>query len=101
MFGSVPLKTFLPGGDLDVCILGASPSLASGHWAERVRGALEAEGRRTGFVLSDMQVINAEVKVLKCLISGIMVDISVNQLGGLGALGFLEEVRPNIHPIWP
>jgi hypothetical protein len=32
------------------------------------------------------------VKLLKCLVDGIVVDVSFNQLGGLFTLNFLEEV---------
>jgi hypothetical protein len=33
-----------------------------------------------------------QVKLLKCLVDGIVVDVSFNQLGGLFTLSFLEEV---------
>ncbi|KAE8733284.1 hypothetical protein F3Y22_tig00001349pilonHSYRG00026 [Hibiscus syriacus] len=51
-FGSVPLKTYLPDGDIDFM----------------------------------------EVKIIKCLVENIVVDISFNQLGGLCTLCFLEEI---------
>ncbi|KAE8660503.1 hypothetical protein F3Y22_tig00116951pilonHSYRG00291 [Hibiscus syriacus] len=60
-FGSVPLKTYLPDGDIDL----------------------------TAF---KVQYIQAEVKIIKCLVQNIVVDISFNQLGGLCTLCFLEEV---------
>lgn len=34
-----------------------------------------------------------QVKVVKCMVGGVVVDISANQLGGLATVGFLEEVR--------
>lgn len=33
------------------------------------------------------------MKVVKCMVGGVVVDISANQLGGLATVGFLEEVR--------
>lgn len=33
------------------------------------------------------------MKIIKCLVENIVVDISFNQLGGLCTLCFLEEVR--------
>lgn len=33
-----------------------------------------------------------QVKIIKCLVENIVVDISFNQLGGLCTLCFLEEV---------
>lgn len=34
-----------------------------------------------------------QVKIIKCLVENIVVDISFNQLGGLCTLCFLDEVR--------
>lgn len=36
--------------------------------------------------------LSIQVKLLKCLVDNIVVDISFNQLGGLCTLNFLEEV---------
>jgi hypothetical protein len=35
---------------------------------------------------------NIQVKIIKCLVENIVVDISFNQVGGLCTLCFLEEV---------
>ena len=40
-----------------------------------------------------MTVINAEVQLMKCIVDGMMVDVSANQFGGLASLGFLEETN--------
>lgn len=37
--------------------------------------------------------IYLQVKIIKCLVENIVVDISFNQLGGLCTLCFLEEVN--------
>jgi hypothetical protein len=34
-----------------------------------------------------------QVKLLKCLVDNIVVDISFNQMGGLITLNFLEEIN--------
>ena len=40
-----------------------------------------------------------QVKLLKCVVDGIVVDISFNQLGGMLTLAFLEEVGgAPLHP---
>ncbi|XP_024185467.1 uncharacterized protein LOC112190272 [Rosa chinensis] len=44
------------------------------------------------FMVKDMQLIRAKVKLVKCLVQNIVVDISFNQLGGLCTLCFLEQV---------
>ncbi|XP_074317524.1 uncharacterized protein LOC141653596 [Silene latifolia] len=91
-FGSVPLKTYLPDGDIDLtafCGFNFEEAFAS-----EVYSVLEAEDRNPAakFVVKDVQYIRAEVKLVKCLVQNIVVDISFNQIGGLCALGFLEEI---------
>ncbi|KAI7995156.1 hypothetical protein LOK49_LG11G00117 [Camellia lanceoleosa] len=41
---------------------------------------------------NSVDVTKAQVKIIKCLVENIVVDISFNQLGGLCTLCFLEEV---------
>ncbi len=40
--------------------------------------------------------VSPQVKLLKCLVDDIVVDISFNQFGGLCTLNFLEEVDVKI-----
>uniref|UniRef100_A0A7N2M5J4 Uncharacterized protein n=2 Tax=Quercus lobata TaxID=97700 RepID=A0A7N2M5J4_QUELO len=91
-FGSVPLKTYLPDGDIDLTAFG----LLNGEeaLASNVCSVLEREdqNRAAEFVVKDVQMIRAEVKLVKCLVQNIVVDISFNQLGGLCTLCFLEKV---------
>ncbi|CAN0846843.1 hypothetical protein LINGRAHAP2_LOCUS4650 [Linum grandiflorum] len=91
-FGSVPLKTYLPDGDIDLTAFGGANMEES--LANDVRSILELEDQNTAaeFVVKDVQLIRAEVKLVKCLVQNIVVDISFNQLGGLCTLCFLEEV---------
>ncbi|KAL5720765.1 hypothetical protein ACHQM5_013404 [Ranunculus cassubicifolius] len=60
-FESVSLKTYLPDGDIDLTAL--SPQTFEDPLANEVRAVLErAENRKdTGFVVKDVQYINAEV----------------------------------------
>ncbi|KAK9986273.1 hypothetical protein SO802_031224 [Lithocarpus litseifolius] len=95
-FGSVPLKTYLPDGDIDLTAFGClngEEALAS-----IVCSVLEREdqNRAAEFVVKDVQMIRAEVKLVKCLVQNIVVDISFNQLGGLCTLCFLEKVDHQI-----
>lgn len=91
-FGSVPLKTYLPDGDIDLTAF-CGFNIEEG-FANDVYSMLEAEDRNplAVFVVKDVQYIRAEVKLVKCLVQNIVVDISFNQIGGLCALCFLEEV---------
>ncbi|KAF9594560.1 hypothetical protein IFM89_033530 [Coptis chinensis] len=95
-FGSVPLKTYLPDGDIDLTAL--SVQSVEDALANDVRAVLEREEQNEGadFEVKDVQYINAEVKLIKCLVENIVVDISFNQLGGLCTLCFLEQVDRDI-----
>jgi hypothetical protein len=100
----VPLRTYLPDGDIDVCLLGPHELLAKDHWTTRLRAhieraeaaaaaaAKELDTKPNEFAVSEIHVIHAEVKLMKCIADGVVVDISANQFGGLATLGFLEEV---------
>lgn len=120
-FGSVPLKTYLPDGDIDLTAFGGP--CHEEELALKVFSVLEREERNGAahFVVKDVQLIRAEVclsiymvfmhaydvvvifsstdllfllqvKLVKCLVQNIVVDISFNQLGGLCTLCFLEKV---------
>ncbi|TVU47960.1 hypothetical protein EJB05_07578 [Eragrostis curvula] len=92
-FGSVPLRTYLPDGDIDVTAFSNSEELKE-IWADIVRDALEREEKNENaeFRVKEVQYIQAEVKIIKCLVANIPVDISFNQVGGLCTLCFLEQV---------
>uniref|UniRef100_A0A5B6Z4I3 Uncharacterized protein n=1 Tax=Davidia involucrata TaxID=16924 RepID=A0A5B6Z4I3_DAVIN len=92
-FGSVPLKTYLPDGDIDLTAFSNNQNLKD-TWANQVRDMLEneEENENAEFHVKEVQYIQAEVKIIKCLVENIVVDISFNQLGGLCTLCFLEEV---------
>ncbi|XP_050383505.1 uncharacterized protein LOC126800227 [Argentina anserina] len=91
-FGSVPLKTYLPDGDIDLTAFGGLN--VEEALANDVCAVLEREDQNMAaeFVVKDVQLIRAEVKLVKCLVQNIVVDISFNQLGGLCTLCFLEQV---------
>ncbi|XP_024020973.1 uncharacterized protein LOC21400579 isoform X2 [Morus notabilis] len=92
-FGSVPLKTYLPDGDIDLTAFSKNQNLKE-TWAHQVRDMLENEEKneKAEFHVKEVQYIQAEVKIIKCLVENIVVDISYNQLGGLCTLCFLDEV---------
>ncbi|KAL3829747.1 hypothetical protein ACJIZ3_018549 [Penstemon smallii] len=92
-FGSVPLKTYLPDGDIDLTAFSHNQNLKD-SWANQVRDLLESEEKNENaeFHVKEVQYIQAEVKIIKCLVENIVVDISFNQVGGLCTLCFLDEV---------
>ncbi|KAI3676189.1 hypothetical protein L1987_85790 [Smallanthus sonchifolius] len=89
-YGSVPLKTYLPDGDIDLSVVGARTR----GLIKEIASLLESEGKNNSaeFVVKDVQLIGAQVKLVKCMVQNLVVDISVNQIGGLSALCFLEQV---------
>ncbi|KAE8039405.1 hypothetical protein FH972_011820 [Carpinus fangiana] len=91
-YGSVPLKTFLPDGDIDLTAISCpniEDSLVSDVHAV-LRG--EEHNKAAPYEVKDVHCIDAEVRILKCIVQNIVVDISFNQLGGLCTLCFLEQV---------
>ncbi|XP_050288714.1 uncharacterized protein LOC126727194 isoform X2 [Quercus robur] len=91
-YGSVPLKTYLPDGDIDLTTL-SCPSVEDA-WVSDVHAVLREEEHNEAarFEVKDIHCIDAEVKLVKCIVQNIVVDISFNQLGGLCTLCFLEQV---------
>ncbi|KAH6557991.1 hypothetical protein KP509_1Z083000 [Ceratopteris richardii] len=92
-YGSVPLKTYLPDGDIDLSTFSWEPH-SSELWASELQSLLKCEeqSKRSKFCVRDAQIINAEVQIVKCLVDDVVVDISFNQLGGICTLCFLEEI---------
>ncbi|XP_074564711.1 uncharacterized protein LOC141821214 [Curcuma longa] len=92
-FGSVPLKTYLPDGDIDLTAFSDNENIKD-TWAATVCAALEREEKNENaeFRVKEVKYIQAEVKLIKCLVENIVVDISFNQVGGLCTLCFLEEM---------
>ncbi|XP_023637951.1 uncharacterized protein LOC17886661 isoform X2 [Capsella rubella] len=89
-FGSVPLKTYLPDGDIDLTVL-TNQNMDDDFYGQ-LCNKLQNEDSKSEFHATDVQFIPAQVKVIKCNIRSIAVDISFNQTAGLCALCFLEQV---------
>lgn len=62
MFGSVPLKTYLPDGDIDLTAFSKNQNLKE-TWAHQVRDMLENEEKneKAEFHVKEVQYIQAEV----------------------------------------
>ncbi|OAY46386.1 uncharacterized protein LOC110619339 isoform X3 [Manihot esculenta] len=89
-FGSVPLKTYLPDGDIDLTAL-VQQNMEE-DLAREVCNILKYKEQDPNSEIKDVQYIQAQVKIVKCCVKDISVDISFNQLAGLCALCFLEQV---------
>lgn len=99
-FGSVPLRAYLPTGDIDIGIFCRGSQL-SASWTYILQNALRDAGKfvdrkKSGHKITGIHVIDAEVRVCKCFVDEIEVDISSNMPGGVSTLGFLERVSNRI-----
>ncbi|CAI8598402.1 unnamed protein product [Vicia faba] len=93
-FGSVPLKTYLPDGDIDLTVFGINKILPENFIHEILQIIQnQKENEFAEFRVKEVKLVQAEVKVIKCLIESFAVDISFNQLSGLCSLCFFEEVN--------
>ncbi|PNX70912.1 nucleotidyltransferase family protein, partial [Trifolium pratense] len=90
VFGSVPLKTYLPDGDIDLTVL--SHESVEEDMPQAVCNLI-GSGENLEYEVKDIQHVRAQVQVVKCTVKNIAVDISFNQMGGLYALRFLEQVN--------
>lgn len=90
-FGSVPLRTYLPDGDIDLTAL--SHQSTEEDLAKDICTILKSEERKDdGFYIKDVRYVPAQVKIVKCIVDNIAVDVSFNQMAGLCTMCFFEEV---------
>ncbi|PON79022.1 PAP/25A-associated [Parasponia andersonii] len=88
-FGSVPLKTYLPDGDIDLTAFSYQNLVED--LAKEVCTILKCD-EDSEFQVKGVQYIHAQVKIVKCTVKNIAVDISFNQVAGLCTLCFMEQV---------
>ncbi|KAL6131699.1 hypothetical protein ACLB2K_070073 [Fragaria x ananassa] len=89
-FGSTPLKTYIPDGDIDLTVI--CHRNREDELAGDVCGLLEGAPKEMAFLVEDVRCVYAKVKIIKCTVNNIPVDISFNQVAGLCTLCFLEQV---------
>jgi predicted nucleotidyltransferase len=82
LFGSFYLSTYLPDGDIDITVKCSPEDVTS--LTNRLHSDLQRHNVYVTFV-------QAEVKLLKCLVEGICIDVSFNQVGGVAAGRFVHE----------
>lgn len=93
VYGSVPLKTFLPGGDLDIGVVIRSVSAVPTFFF-RLQRLLESESGSFNSPLNvrSITVIDAEVKLIKCICNDLLVDISTNTFSAYSTLKFFDSI---------
>ncbi|KAK5772834.1 hypothetical protein PVK06_049133 [Gossypium arboreum] len=64
--------------------------------ARYISNILQDNQQNSEVLVQDVQYIRAQVKIVKCTVNDIPVDISFNRTAGLSALCFLEKDFYNI-----
>lgn len=74
MFGSVPLKTYLPDGDIDLAVFQEKGPKLRESWTTDLKNYLERETAKVNpqYRIRDVQIINAEVGPLSQLATGLL-----------------------------
>ena len=94
-YGSFPLKTYTLGGDIDLTIvMPASFQTTSEAILQQVQEHFTwLQETQPNLALQDVRMVRAAVHVFKFKLLGVQVDLTVNQIGGLRTLYFLESVN--------
>ena len=73
MFGSVPLKTYLPDGDIDLAMFQETGTKLRDSWTTDLKDFLESKTAKAApqYRIRDVQIINAEVRQLYWLPTGL------------------------------
>jgi len=116
LFGSQATGLALPGGDLDIVVLGVGPQLqraATGFTTgqrrvlgEHLEDLLDAL-RCNGTLLSSVEIIDAKIPIIKCLIQtshaepALPADISFGAINGAAAVTFLRRQILAVPPLRP
>lgn len=100
--GSSALKSYLPESDLDLVLL--SPD-AQNHREEmglltnifhaicdEIADKEDGKSKFSDMTIRNVEFVNARTKLAHCLVNNIAVDVTVNQVGALATVAFLEEV---------
>ncbi|OQR84311.1 hypothetical protein ACHHYP_13571 [Achlya hypogyna] len=96
--GSYPLKTYLPDSDIDVCLVLADESYVA-TWHAAVTQALMAAATadvKEECAVRNVTFVNAEVRVVKCTIDNVSIDVTANRFGALGAVSLLHEMDARV-----
>lgn len=97
--GSFPLKTYLPDSDIDITVIIGKNEASS--WYTRLlealtMSAIENHDIREGVHIRSVSFINSEVKLVKCIVDNITVDVSVNKLDGVAFVALLADANRRI-----
>lgn len=88
VYGSLPLRTFLEEGDIDITVI-TTPE--DSEYPNLILDKIKSQLLKD-FEISKLEYVQSEVPLLKIQVFSINIDISINQIGGVRSLIFLEEI---------
>ena len=103
-YGSFPLKTYLNNADIDLTIFFESkieqkvfvelPINLINQSIMTIKEEFERYNKESSTELfSDIKIINADIRLLKCKIDSISLDISINNFSGLYKIVFIDYIE--------
>ena len=103
-YGSFPIKTYIKNADIDVTIFFESksekkiftnmPTNLVNNSILLIKEEFEKYNKNIYFELfSDIRIINADFRLLKCKIGGLSLDISVNNFSGLYKIVLIDYIE--------
>ena len=103
-YGSFPIKTYLKDADIDITIFLESKSKKEllidfpTHLIDRamllIKSELEKYNKNSKYeLISDIKIIMAGIRLLKCKIGSINIDISINNFAGLYKILFIDFIE--------
>ena len=103
-YGSFPIKTYLKNADIDITIFFESKSEKKvllelpvdliNKSIIIIKEEFERYNEESSFELfSDLKIINAEIRLLKCKIGSISLDISINNFSGLYKIILIDYIE--------
>ena len=104
-YGSYPMKSYLKNADIDITIFLQSkeeeksivkeiPIDLISNMILLIKEEFEITNKKSSFELfSEIKVINADIRLLKCKIKNISIDISVNNFSGIYKVVLIDYIE--------
>ena len=107
-YGSYPMKSYLKNADIDITIFLQSkeeeksivkeiPIDLISNMILLIKEEFEITNKKSSFELfSEIKVINADIRLLKCKIKNISIDISVNNFSGIYKVVLIDYIEKQL-----
>ena len=106
-YGSFPIKTYLKNADIDITIVFESkaekkilidlPTDLIDKTITIIKDELERHSKEQSFeLISEIKFIKADIRLLKCKIGSINIDISINNFAGLYKILFISYIEKQL-----